>query len=1037
MSQKDVISCDFVCEWFDFLRTWISSESDNHDENRTTEGKCLPGYENINDSEEEDINAQPKTNVTCCNCDENFLFFGTSTGWIYCFSRGGRQAKGPLYEHHPVNCQIIGIQIPDENVVSLLLPHGFILFNFVQNEIIYSWSLQRFDCQHPQSPDNCPSMITSKCIYDESRHRYNVFTGDSVGTVRCHNVIEDETVTIFSEENNQCIENVNRDDNSDSSQSTHYHQIVQIDVYSPDLLVVSTCFRSVILWKSISDSWTAIQVGLNVRKVCGQYGAIFHREGNTILASRPSMHLIKANTTDGSVVETFKLKSAKPVKNLNLFREVNKPGERKSTSAVPINLQNTPNVFSLGFLLPLQINNEDYICSWNSHSLLIIKLDGTLLVKEYSSIKIITVNVSYCKGFRDVIILREDWTIFRIRFIVKNYKARTSDYGIGEVLKGTLGNQNLLNLPSQAFNSLEGEIKKIYTIMQDKIYEGGEKLLTYTSFDSLNVLRRNSSMDNQLNQKNDTSESPSLDQTTDCDNDEILSVPTSPLYIHQRILRKNSANSKSVTDSEKSEEDVLFTVSQTRLSNSFDVDPTRSNLSNSNSIEDSQHDKNDRTYSDSDVDIADVNENIENMEPQECSADNACIKDQAPTQSNNSINLDGLELVKKFHEYSSSNYASDVKSTMIRDGVNIFKNIEILDKDQTPDYIPSIIEERLQLSTASRSKSRCSSIDDRVRSYEYTEESTPIEPDEIVCIPVQEQRPVKYVEWQLAIESTHNSGQLVIKYFCASAYSDLESNSYVWLFCVSKNRSKLVYYPDFESLRLPPGNNKRFIMGAIKNRIYIFNEDNELWTREGVDESGLAIVPLGSLGTKWTNVVLPKLPSIRFTNLSLCSTDFIGWLSDENGDVWLTKLETNSWTKISHDPDNKFHVKEVQVCPVDSSLVWCIDSLNRLFVRAGIFNTRGDEDEHIGGMAWLPVHAPVEVKSLAVSSKSVWILSKQGNRLFKRIGIQPPSSYVGTDWQEIKAPTLLKDSLKAISASLNGDIWLLTELGSIWQVCDL
>lgn len=165
MNSKDNnVSCEFICEWFDFLRIWINHDSDDHDDE--DDAGCCQGVVDfrINNTKSDQDNDEGETccnltngyqhdsghdesprvtNVSCFNCDDNFLYFGTNTGWIYCFPRGEKQAKGPLFERHPVKCQIIGIDLPDENVVSLLLPHGFIMFNFVRNEIIYSWSIPR------------------------------------------------------------------------------------------------------------------------------------------------------------------------------------------------------------------------------------------------------------------------------------------------------------------------------------------------------------------------------------------------------------------------------------------------------------------------------------------------------------------------------------------------------------------------------------------------------------------------------------------------------------------------------------------------------------------------------------------------------------------------------------------------------------------------------------------------------------------------------------------------------------------------------
>ena len=333
----------------------------------------------------------------------------------------------------------------------------------------------------------------------------------------------------------------------DQNQRDHYHEVVQIDGVNEKCILISTCFRSLIL----KNSKQIYQIGKNIRKNCGHYGAVIDVNNSLIFASRPSFHVIKANTNDGSVVETFRIKKASATCKLASFQEC----ESKSNQ-----------VDQLGYLINLQDGENNYLISWSRQSLVIVKANGLVIVKE-SFIKKIT----DCKVLENqIFLLFEDKNLLTLAFdSIKNecnLKKLTSNFHKfkNDLMKETefiLNREVFHPLAVKAMSRVEEEFKKIHSIVQTKLIKEN------------NWSRSESNL--QLLSSNGKTEAVSNESFSFEENDSKM-----PLVIHKKT-RKKVKSFKQNTFETKSDSDTF--------SSSLSTEESRSDCSSNPNIYNDHH----------------------------------------------------------------------------------------------------------------------------------------------------------------------------------------------------------------------------------------------------------------------------------------------------------------------------------------------------------------------------------------------------------------------------------------------------------------
>ncbi|RWS29835.1 tectonin beta-propeller repeat-containing protein 2-like protein [Leptotrombidium deliense] len=855
-----------------------------------------------------------KVTLTCFDVNERLLVFGSDCGVVYGFRRGEKATKKAHFRMAAVTTSITNVRLIECDLLAFSTGNQLVVYTLNNLQILYLWKNER---------NGHFVNITTFSAFMNPDLSLTLISGDKLGCVHKHQVSQSKAELLFEE--------------NESANVKHSHEVTQIEAADSETILVSTCSRSVII-KLESDKVCVTQIGKNARKVCGNYGAVFC--GENLYAARPSLHLIKANKTDGNVVETFILKKAKDPPSFRYFCDVRCVNQAKPSSP------------QLGSLIVSPV--FDCLISWNSRSFLVVDSDGRLLVKENNLMDLIDVKTSSTIGYEDIFLLFKNRSFLRLRRVVQNYCDSATRTPLDCV------NRDLLQ-PNEAeyvsddksdiseqktapsFNispfGQMGELKRIFNKLQNKLT--GE-VYTDKTFDV-------SSTETTSNSDVSECESRTSAVTDECSND----VLNEPLVVHKKYRRIKHKTER-----------------------------------NKNAI-DSQH-------------ILNVNEEL--MRTSE-----AVVEDSSSSASNHSTTDE-----------------EKVNFTSMQEGQSLVEDI-----DDVETRLSNILK-------AFRLGETCEDSESSV----IAEDISPAE--EILTISVNEQNRIKQeiyiaedrtevtetvdIYWNLVLEGSRNVNKMNILSLCASSYDDQIGVGYVWLSCLINKQVELYYLPSFKSIKSPASKSKIISIGVNTKQILVLFDDGNLYCRWGDSTKPLS--------NKWIPINVNR-PQCKLCTISANNSNSVVWCCDYEGNSWLLKSTTSKTQLIPIRDDNEITIyfKAVVVAPQDSSLVWAISTDNYVYMRNGIFNENGIDDELIAGISWLKVEAPVVPKCIAVTAHSVWLLNDEGNRIFRRIGIEPPFDLLGNSWQEVRCPTLVNDCVKLISASLNDDIWLLTSCGSVWQHC--
>ena len=455
-------------------------------------------------SKDELIVTKPrKIQITCFDVNQNFFVFGTSCGRIYAFKRHVFNAQ-QTFKYRLISNQINFIKLITDELLAFVTDSSIYIWNRSNQKFLYGWK--------------CPTKAAITCLQtflSVNDQKLLLISGDSDGCVRFHDLIKCHQNVIFTD---------------------FGFPIVQIEFIDSQTILVSSSFRTIVIENAFSEptKQNIIKIGKNERKTCGKFGAIFSHNSNLIYGSRPSLHLIKAQT-NGDVIETIRVNNIQESECPDKFEElIPKPITGKVA-------------YKLG-LLHLFCDDQ-YVISTNDSSLLIIQTDGQFCFRERID-KLIDVKISAANS-NEAFLLLESKFIIRIQskefadrsqFDISSEYERSSESG-GKSSDSKSSTESLLSLIkgpviTNPISFIDEELKKVFDFnkLQSKLAEKYNRFSTsiISTFDPQILPNSDRNVfispeyENTINENIDANSSPVKEEP------EILS----PLVVSRKAKRK-------------------------------------------------------------------------------------------------------------------------------------------------------------------------------------------------------------------------------------------------------------------------------------------------------------------------------------------------------------------------------------------------------------------------------------------------------------------------------------------------------------------
>ena len=331
--------------------------------------------------------------ITCFDVNHEVIVFGSNVGTLFVYKRRTKVDDSAHFVTNVSRNLISHVHLLSPELTCIASKNQIIVWDILNDTCIYNRLID--------ADDSSNTKVTAIAI--SSTNSPYIFTGHSDGNVFQHFLDLDKHVLIFKEQ----------------SSNIHFHEIVQLDVISDNVVLISSCHRSTIVSHDQGKDIAVTQIGQNQRRTCGTFGAVHISNDNLIYAARPKSHLVRADVNSGQVLETFVLKKAAKPKSLDIFDQFRKCAFTGESSV------------SLGCLLVL---NSSSILSWTENSMTIISIDGSLLAHETDLINISDVKcLHYPNEEFEVFVLFQTRQFMRLRnfsheSLVKNFNEDGSEY---------------------------------------------------------------------------------------------------------------------------------------------------------------------------------------------------------------------------------------------------------------------------------------------------------------------------------------------------------------------------------------------------------------------------------------------------------------------------------------------------------------------------------------------------------------------------------------------------------------------------------
>ena len=681
--------------------------------------------------------------ITCFDVNKQIFIFGSNIGMIYGFKRGQRVNSGLFLKKRLVEASIVNIKLISDELVVISTETGVYLINWVKKQLMYGWN-GRTHCK----------ITAIQCFVNSKTEKISLVTGDSQGNILSHDFIERSQTEIWKENS---------------------HEIVQLEFIDDNKILISSCFRTFIL--SIDSPKDVIQIGSNKRKVCGKYGAINLAKSNIIIAARPSLHLIKADSSTGNVTQTFILKNANQPCKRGIFNEF---------QFLDINPA------KLGLLL--SFCDEQYYISWNNSSLFLVSSTGELHVKETNLLNLVDVKVTNGKD-NEVFLLFNSRDLIRIQRkdesdIEKCQNDKSEDekdcnerdddsysiHSTDSLMFGSMfGSINLSSL-----NFVEDEFKKVFGKIQTNVSQNFNKLSTsiISVVDSVNP-HMNSANNQIINCENSVVEEMK-------ENQDKSDVPDEPalLVIHRRLpgskeKKNSSSGSKASSRLENNDEILVLPNKRKSLSKSLHSISTEGENENNPFEKTNSLTKSFTAAStfEPEIETKDSGEQLFNI-----------LKAYKEAKGKPMLQL-SEDLIENQQNHSDNNHQ------------------ESIDENSTSRLLQSSEKLTTSQETNQENQNQVESIHTN-----YT--------------------------WEIALSSagTESSSNKLVS-LCVSGFNCESGIGLAWFISKSKSDTRLYYYPGFSELKPP----KYSILqvSAAYNQLYVVCQNGYIFQREGIDETKL------------------------------------------------------------------------------------------------------------------------------------------------------------------------------------------------------
>ncbi|XP_054166755.1 uncharacterized protein LOC128964218 [Oppia nitens] len=827
--------------------------------------------------------------ITCFDVNNNYFIVGTAAGLVFVFRRH-QTANNIFIKYRLTSSPIIAIKLITDDLLGFITQSVVYILNRANHKFLYGWK--------------CPTKAIIKCLHTyTSCNRLMVFSGDSDGCLRYHDLIKGEQIIIFKDLG---------------------YAVVQIESIDADKLLVSTSLRTVIVvidWLDTTKT-RVTTIGKNERKTCGKFGAVYSHITGIIYGSRPSMHLIKAQTS-GEVMETIRV---------NNIKQSDCPELLQDLSDKPITGQLK---YKLGVLKMLC--NDTYILSINGSDLVIVKIDGQFCLRERLN-GLIDVKISDTNN-NEAFLLFESNDIIRIRDI-RTQSEQLSDFEVSSSDSDRSGSElgRLIGCDDNSFrSSTESLINLMKTPLNNMnpisfIDEELRKVFDFNKI-QINLTKKY----NQLSTSIISTLEPNL--LPNCDKNNVFVEPFNEDTVDVAVsLTKDNVD---ITDP------LVITKKQKRKTHYASNCSLSTTISDKDSTSDSQT-----------ITVNNTNEDISQL-----LLDNLKIEDKNDVNSvDNSISEENqLQMILSAYK-EANNLLDSTADSGVLDNELITNSIKMfISKDNNNHEL--VVENNNECHNQS---SDLPELSDSVseQSGEVLEDNNNTE--DII-------RPVNY-EWELIICLSDVCKLLNCSDFislCAAGYNSSQEIGLVWF--TPKESNYLVYYP---SLDTPLSLNKLQAVDicCAPNVLYVLSNWGTIYRRDGMD----ATRPVGN---KWQQLKNIKNKS-KLISISINTSDSVLWCCDMNGESWTHTIRDQKWLKITDFSSHAIMMKKVCVSLTDSNIVWGIDRSGKIFVRNFCDNHNNQQKRDFCGDNWLLVDG-ILANDIVVFDKFV-IIIVENHLLFRR-----------------------------------------------------
>ena len=900
---------------------------------------------------------QRPTRITCLDVSTADLVLGSNVGTVFAFRRRTQITNSPHFTASIFTSPISHVRVTSiPGLIAAASNSTLVLWSLYDEKQVYRVNLCPRNSIH--SNDSRPVITCLYFFQNESHVKF--YAGMSNGQViQVQTSISDANVSAGVFE----IETIFTETDESVTLDHLTHKIVQLDVLSADRLLISSCYRTVILESDrVSGASNVIQVGKNQRSTCASYGACFMKKCNSVFAARPSSHLLVADPATGAGQKTFILKRSPKPDAIDAFDRLR--GQRKEHATAPLLI--------LGRLAAV---DSDIIVSWNKSSFFMVDTSGALLMDE-RNIDIIGLSVVISTGQQGDS-QHDQFEIFLL----------SSQMILLRIMNFTFNDENNSILSSGSYSGSDD-----FSVDEPSV----------ASFLPVNLTSTFNTLLNGLKARSYSSES---------------STPSRFAVGSEQISLENFSNNHQEAASQLENSSEQLVIARKKFAG---PKTTSSRVKVTKSKKKKETSGSSKETATSNVSLTDVKDSSSNY--------NSTLYESIP----------GSDFTEKDLQHASVDESE--RLLQILKAYNAERSNAITQVGDSP-LQPSILaaqeENASEAITNHDVRHHEPPLPTTSTSLEEEGENAHLSPDvsppngpltssdpfvfPILQLPSQEEATdtnncsekydLVFLEWTVRVPEEKKNKLDLSSVVQICALQDEMRDGLAILTNTAKDWF-IYIYPGSRKIKCPNSKSKVRTFHVSSSQIVLLYQDGSLYRA-----SDWLTKSLFCLGPKFTKAEFKRCNCL--VDISCNVLDQVTWACDQDGFGWILR-STDSATFLARDDSSpQVRVTTVTVSPRNSAIVWALDVFSRLYVRSGIFNEKGDMDTLIGGIDWILVDdVPGRVNVISPSKDSIWIVCEIDgkDRLFKRLGIDPPKNYLGTEWQEYSLP--VGEKIRCISGNL-------------------